>query len=169
MQPEQRASASAGALSLSRARNLSNCSRVYSASWFRSPCSPRRVAGTSIVLGDGSPRKSSPTSRGFFLSGRECGFSRAPASTGALSGLTGTRGSTPVLTTIRWPFGFSQTSCPCSLLPIFSQPHWRARQTIPGKKALTGPRDSGVILNQPISGDCEVSHRKLHSIEASKR
>jgi hypothetical protein len=40
---------------------------------------------------------------------------------------------------IRSPFGFSQTSCPCPVLPIRIQPHWDARHTMAGKKASTGP------------------------------
>jgi hypothetical protein len=51
----------------------------------------------------------------------------------------GTSGSTPGLITISSPVGFSQTSSPRSVLPIFSQPHCEAFHTTPGKNAATEP------------------------------
>jgi len=75
----------------------------------------------------------------------------ASASAGALLvGLTGKSGSAPGLMIICWPFGFFQTSCPCSLLPIRTQPHWDARHTMAGKKASTGPHGFGFIMNHPV-------------------
>jgi len=77
------------------------------------------------------------------------GRSRRAASAGALVDLTGTSGSTPARTIMRSPFGFSQTSCLCRVLPTLSQPHWDARQTTAGLNISTGPDGLRFMINLP--------------------
>ena len=93
------------------------------------------------------------------------GRSRRAASAGALIDLTGTSGSTPARTIMRSPFGFSQTSCLCRVLPTLSQPHWDARQTTAGLNISTGPDGLRFMINLPAGREHLVSGPRLRLLD----